>query len=496
MLFFNTLYIELALLCLLHAPVYTAKAGGRRNRPGAIAAAGSTTSAFTIDASTFNVSLVTALTQGVVVAALTMWVTGLMVYVFQLSNSRRRSPPMLRKRLRYLYQGCCAACMFARQAPSRIGWRMRRCCAALASRVARRWRKVASRWAACCKRNDRTAPPAWHPTPLRAPPPTPSLSEASMERSATTSSSESLRNVAAPVTCERSSMATVYELRQLCFDRKIYVSISDTVETLEAKLRASPPPSPPLEKEWTNPLPSQPRLSSVCSADAASSTQARRTGIQRSLSMGRSKALLVRSLTMGPSVSPRKLLKAPTRAVQKGLTGLKLPQHSRPSIERSKTGMTTARDLLSDKAQRTSRALSEARIQAFGHRTMVAHARRGSSSELAIVALAAQVRQRKQDVLWRSDLERSVRHAAAWLFNLAASAILLFYALVISIKFGEEETNGLFTSWGVAYLFTALIFDPCNIVIVSLMPCFINEETSCGQCAQRVKFVYDELFAP
>ena len=85
-MFFATLYIELALLCLLHAPVYTAKAGGRRNRPGAIAAAGSTTSAFTIDASTFNVSLVTALTQGVVVAALTMWVTGLMVYVFQLSN--------------------------------------------------------------------------------------------------------------------------------------------------------------------------------------------------------------------------------------------------------------------------------------------------------------------------------------------------------------------------------------------------------------------------
>ena len=54
----------------------------------------------------------------------------------------------------------------------------------------------------------------------------------------------------------------------------------------------------------------------------------------------------------------------------------------------------------------------------------------------------------------------------------------------------------LFGSWGAAYLWTALLFDPINVFIITIMPYVANEETRCGRCCMRCKFVYDELFAP
>ena len=45
--------------------------------------------------------------------------------------------------------------------------------------------------------------------------------------------------------------------------------------------------------------------------------------------------------------------------------------------------------------------------------------------------------------------------------------IFLFYAFIVSLKFGETETRELFGAWGAAYLWTALIFDPCNVCVVT-----------------------------
>lgn len=54
----------------------------------------------------------------------------------------------------------------------------------------------------------------------------------------------------------------------------------------------------------------------------------------------------------------------------------------------------------------------------------------------------------------------------------------------------------LFSAWGAAYLWTALIFDPCNVCIVTMMPYIARGDTRCGRCCRRAKMIYDEIFAP
>ena len=66
----------------------------------------------------------------------------------------------------------------------------------------------------------------------------------------------------------------------------------------------------------------------------------------------------------------------------------------------------------------------------------------------------------------------------------------------ISLKFGEREVQDLYAAWGVSLVWTALIFDPCNICIVTIMPYLVHENTRCGRACGWMKYVYDELFAP
>ena len=40
------------------------------------------------------------------------------------------------------------------------------------------------------------------------------------------------------------------------------------------------------------------------------------------------------------------------------------------------------------------------------------------------------------------------------------SALFIFYALIASLKFGESETAGLFSSWAAAYLCGAVLLEP------------------------------------
>ena len=90
-IFFSTLYLELAILCLVHAPSGTSGGGGggRRQRGGGLDASGGAT-ALALNADFFGVSLVTALTQGVLVAGLTFVCIGAFLYAYKLGNSRHR----------------------------------------------------------------------------------------------------------------------------------------------------------------------------------------------------------------------------------------------------------------------------------------------------------------------------------------------------------------------------------------------------------------------
>lgn len=79
---------------------------------------------------------------------------------------------------------------------------------------------------------------------------------------------------------------------------------------------------------------------------------------------------------------------------------------------------------------------------------------------------------------------------------LSLSAIFLFYALVVSLRFGERETASLFASWAAAYLYGAILLEPGAICLISAMPCLVSEDTRFGRLCLRIKWCWDELLSP
>ena len=230
----------------------------------------------------------------------------------------------------------------------------------------------------------------------------------------------------------------------------------------QAPFAVSLPPSPPAVHEWTSALPSslaENRMQrSVAFKPSATASQARprsrlleRAGTRASLRAAPI-ALKRTASTLGTSI------RAPT--------SLKRTVSTLSSSVRSATN------------------------------TMPVPKARSAASQLAIAALATNLAQKKKEERWRGMWWWSARLATAWFVNLSMAFIFLFYAFIVSLKFGETETRELFGAWGAAYLWTTLIFDPCNVCVVTIMPYLINEDTRCGRCCSRIKFVYDELFAP
>ena len=89
-----------------------------------------------------------------------------------------------------------------------------------------------------------------------------------------------------------------------------------------------------------------------------------------------------------------------------------------------------------------------------------------------------------------------MRRTIAWLSHMACNSVLLFYALVVSIRFGNKETATLFTSWGVSYFYGAILLEPAVICILAAFPFIATEETRVGRCCLRIKWVWDELLSP
>ena len=123
-------------------------------------------------------------------------------------------------------------------------------------------------------------------------------------------------------------------------------------------------------------------------------------------------------------------------------------------------------------------------------------AKNAEGARFAVVSMAAVRQKKKIDALWRGPAERCVRLVFAWVFHLTVCALLLFYALVLSLKFGESENATLFGAWGAAYLWTAVLLEPVIIFIVVGLPSIANEETRLGRCCLRVKWLWDELLSP
>ena len=74
--------------------------------------------------------------------------------------------------------------------------------------------------------------------------------------------------------------------------------------------------------------------------------------------------------------------------------------------------------------------------------------------------------------------------------------IFFFYSFIIALKFGEVSTNKMLVGWAIAYGCTFAIIEPLQIILLAAMPCLFVEDTRCGRCLIRARFIYNELLAP
>ena len=51
-------------------------------------------------------------------------------------------------------------------------------------------------------------------------------------------------------------------------------------------------------------------------------------------------------------------------------------------------------------------------------------------------------------------------------------------------------------TWLIAYAWTFALVEPAQIVAIAGAPCLWDENTRCGRCMLRCRFVYNEIFAP
>merc|ERR1711998_111940 len=114
-------------------------------------------------------------------------------------------------------------------------------------------------------------------------------------------------------------------------------------------------------------------------------------------------------------------------------------------------------------------------------------------TSFAAVAIEAQIRAKRKELGWRGPKEYACRITLAWLFNFLVPGICYLYAIILSIKFGEAQTANMILTWLIAYGWTFLLVEPAQVLILAGTPCMFNEETKCGRCCVRARFVYNEL---
>ena len=613
-MFFSTVYLELALLCLLHDPTYSSAAeaardrsggGGRRQRGAGGQADGqgdSQQSAFDLNAGFFGVSVVTVLTQGLLVAGVAYVMVATFAYVFKLGNSRRRNRGWVDTLRAFsgevagqsgLQRSDLSCISYVLCRPLAMTWAaicaLRNAPAVVRARHARRMAKRASKAEAkqaaeaaeevsrpVTARTRRIAfaeephsfgmphslgmhgsqrlrpspgmspgPAPGPPVPISgprqvrlmpasasrngidAPPPTPASRHGFAQRlNHRRPDPDSACSFGSETDASAPSLSAVSDVSA----REWYDDVTrgefgliirplPPIQRRPTQRHSSPPPSPPASLPTT-------RSDSAATVSAAVGPSAVRRG-SKAASIGSAVCstrhmndsgvlsrvrLPKRSLTAGSSIGRTFRLGRVSSTkpdMERTWTSAVLPRQgeaaspsgtkaSKPLKTRSLSRRFALRQAglqRSGSGLRGSGAALVGRISAsMGVPVQKTALRDGS--QVAVVALAALRQKRKADAKWRSNTDRCRRLTLAWAFNLGVSALFIFYALIASLKFGESETAGLFSSWAAAYLYGAVLLEPGAVCIVSAMPCLTSEDTKFGRCCLRVKWCWDELLSP
>lgn len=536
-MFFTTLYLELALLCLVHSPAVTTAGGGRRGR-GSGAAAATQASALTLNAGFFGVSLVTAFTQGILVAQITVAFLVMLSYVFQLGNSRRRpSKPFIvvwRDAIKSFLAGARKTTRHIAHSPSGAmcamhAW-IRGKRQSLRERRDRRDRPKQQQQEAqeearlAQVRASRSAPEVRHvpdprvvgmlalqaPRKLHAmdpqlqrayggtdpPPPTrggrPPQVQIKPTRVRTCHGAPRLdvpQDRRRPQASGVSHVDALRSKRAECRRHGLEYSISDTLAELQIKLdfqklkrqtsnsdgcrkSSSPPPSPPAPGVERGQAGEEARWTSAAMPGMALAARVPRASKESAMRVV--KAPLNRALSSSRGVG--KVVKAPlTRAFSSSRVGM-------DALLQRGSSMRDKLPLVRSSSSRLGMDIKQVR--------------RSSGVRFAVVALAASRQKKHLDLQLRGPVERMVRTALAWIFHFAVCVLLLFYALILSLKFGDSETVPLFGAWGAAFLWSSALLEPIVICFITVLPSVANEETRFGRCCLRIKWCWDEVLSP
>jgi len=60
---------------------------------------------------------------------------------------------------------------------------------------------------------------------------------------------------------------------------------------------------------------------------------------------------------------------------------------------------------------------------------------------------------------------------------------------------GKQQTNEMLIGWFIATGQAWAVIEPLQILILAVVPMFIVEDSCAGRCFERVRTVYNEIFA-
>ena len=96
---------------------------------------------------------------------------------------------------------------------------------------------------------------------------------------------------------------------------------------------------------------------------------------------------------------------------------------------------------------------------------------------------------------WRDPRVYRARMMFAWLLNFMVFTVCGMHAVVYGRMFGKRRTTDMLVGWLMASGQTWGIVEPTQVVMLALLPLLIKEDTRCGRCFERARSVYNEVFA-
>jgi len=107
-------------------------------------------------------------------------------------------------------------------------------------------------------------------------------------------------------------------------------------------------------------------------------------------------------------------------------------------------------------------------------------------------------RKRTAELRWRSNREVALRQCLAWALSIFVMFTSCWYSFVVAVTFGDAAVRGALLSWLVAYGWTFALVEPVQILVIAGAPCVWNgdEDSRCGRWCARARFFYNEFLSP